>query len=221
MKNHRNKSAAGFSIVELLMVIVLIAILSSIAFMSFSSTKLYDADRQALQITDLLQEARQRSLSQRNTLRVEINSTKNSVRLIDEIKSGDASDDVVLKTSFFLNEGVYVGTTPSNLSAGPTESSPVLPISYNTSTHPLSTSDQVAVIRFRKGNAQNAGTDAIGTNSIPTGATVYVWSKHPTDNSTNPTVGNIIRAITVIGSSGSTRLWKCEIDAGDCSQWKY
>lgn len=221
MKKTGNKSAAGFSIIELLVIVALIGILSAIAFMSFSASKLYEADRQALQITDLLQEARQRSLSQRNSLRVEINSTNNSIRLIDEMKPGDASDDFVIRTLFFLHEGVFVGTAPANLSAGPTESTPVLPISYSTSTHPLSIGEKVAVIRFRKGNAQNAGTDAIGTNSIPTGATVYIWSKDPNDNSVNPTVGNIIRAITIIGSSGSSRLWKCTIDAGDCSQWSY
>ena len=220
MKKSKINPAAGFSLVELLIILVLVGILSSIALLSLNAGKLYEADKQAIEITDLLQEARQRSLSQRNTLRIEINQTKNSIRLIDEVKPGDASDDVVVKSVAYMNNGVYIGTAPSNMSnGGPTELSPVLPISFTTSTHPLSIGDQVSTIRFRKGNAQNAGSDAIGTNSIPTGATIYVWSKFADDNSPNPTVAQVVRAVTVLGSTGSSRLWKCSFTGSQCTDW--
>lgn len=220
MNNIKNNSTAGFSVIELLAVVVIVAILSMIAYTSLSESKLYEADRQANQIIDMLQEGRQRSISQRNTLRVEINSTDNSIRLIDEKDNANAADDVVIESADFMNNGVFIGTTPPNLSAGPTELSPVLPITFKTSTHPLSVGDKVATVRFRRGTAQDAGNDAIGTGSIPTGASIYVWSKNENDTSQNPN-GNVIRAITVLGSTGSTRLWKCAISSGDCSTWNH
>lgn len=115
MKYSKIKSAEGFSLVELMIVLIIIAILSSIAVMSLSYDKLYDTDKQAIQIVDLLQEARQRSLSQRNTMRVEINSTKNSIRLIDEKKPDDSADDVSIKAVAYRNNGVFIGTLPSNI----------------------------------------------------------------------------------------------------------
>lgn len=222
MKYSKIKSAEGFSLVELMIVLIIIAILSSIAVMSLSYDKLYDTDKQAIQIVDLLQEARQRSLSQRNTMRVEINSTKNSIRLIDEKKPDDSADDVSIKAVAYRNNGVFIGTLPSNMSDNPAELSPVPPITFTTSNHPLSLGDRAATLRFlRNGTVHNAGTNSVGAGSIATGATVYIWSKYPNDNSTNPTVGQIFRAITVLGTTGSSKLWKCSVTGGGCSDWAY
>lgn len=220
MKHSKIKSAGGFSLVELMVVLVIIALLSAFAMMSFGSEKLYDADKQTLAIIDLLHEARQRSLSQRNTMRVEINVTRNSIRLIDENRPNDSSDDVEIKSAVYRNNGVFIGTLPSNMTDNPTELSPVPPIAFTTSNHPLSASDSVATMRFlRNGTVHNAGSNAVGTGSIATGATIYVWSKFPEDNSATPTTGQIFRAITVVGTTGSSRLWKCSMTSGDCSDW--
>lgn len=221
MKNHKNKPAAGFSIVELLVVLVIIAVLSAITFMSLGTEKLYDADKQATQIADLLQEARQRSLSQRKAQRVEINATKKMVRLIDEKDAGNAADDVLVKQiPYFSDKSVFVATSPSNMSDSPTELSPVPAITFATSTHPLSVGDSVATVRFMKnGTATNAGTNAAGAGAVPTGATIYVWSKYADDNSATPTLGQIFRAVTVLGTTGSSRLWKCSVNTSGCTQW--
>lgn len=220
MKNSKNTSAAGFSVAELLTVVSVIIILSTFAIMSMSATKLYNSDKQALQITDLMQEARQRSLSQRNTVRVEINRTRQQIRIIDERTSGNPADDVLVKEIPFMGDGVYVATAPSNMTANPTESSPVPAVAFSTSSHPLSSGDTVAVRRFMKnGNVTDGGTNAAATDAVPTGATIYVWSKYLDDTSPTPTVGQIFRAITVQASSGSTRLWKCNVSGGNCSEW--
>lgn len=220
MKHSRIKSAEGFSLIELLIVIVITGILATVTVLSLSAEKLFEADRQALAVTDLLQEARQRSISQRNTMRVEINSTKNSIRLIDEKDGGSAADDVQIRSVPYRNNGVFIGTTPSNMTDNPAELSPVPPVVFAVSNHPLSPNDRVATVRFREnGTVHNAGTNAAGTNSIATGATIYVWSKYPNDNSSTPTTGQIFRAITVLGTSGSSRLWKCAMTQGNCSQW--
>lgn len=221
MKHSKIKSAEGFSLVELMIVLIIIAIVSSYAVMSLSSAKLFEADKQALLIIDLLQEARQRSLSQRNTMRVEFNATRNLIRLIDEKKPNDASDDISIKSVANRDNGVFIGTVASNMAGDtPPELSPVPAIVYKTSNHPLSSNDSVATIRFlRNGTAHNAGTNAVGAGSIATGATVYVWSKFPNDNSTTPTIGQIFRAITVLGTTGSSRLWKCSVTGTECSEW--
>jgi len=220
MKHSTIKSAEGFSILELVIVLTIIMILSLFTFMSLGSEKLYNTDKQALKITDLLQEARQRSLSQRKTMRVEINQTKKSVRLIDEKDIGNANDDREIKSVSYSDNSVYVGTAPSNMSATPTEVTPVSPISFSTSNHPLSSNDKVATMRFLKnGTVTNAGSDAIGTGAVPTGATIYVWSKFPKDSSTTPTTAQIFRAVTVLGTRGSTRIWKCLTTNGQCTEW--
>jgi prepilin-type N-terminal cleavage/methylation domain-containing protein len=219
MKYSKIKSA-GFSLIELMIVLVIIAIVSSFAVMSFTAEKLYDAEKQALGIIDLLHEARQRSLSQRNTMRVEINQTKNSIRLIDEKGPNDASDDVELKSVPYRNGGVFIGTLPSNMTDNPAELSPVPPIAFAVSNHPLSSNDTVATMRFlRGGTVHNAGTNGAGAGSIATGATIYVWSKYPNDASSNPTTGQVFRAITLLGTTGSSRLWKCAMTDGNCSEW--
>lgn len=221
MKNSKNNSAAGFSVVELLIVVSVIAIMSTFAIMSLTAEKLYSSDKQAVQITDLLQEARQRSLSQRKTARVEVNATRREIRLIDEREPGGAGDDVLVKAVPFRDDGVFVTTMPSNMTANPSEPSPVPALTFSTSTHPLSSGDSVATRRFlRNGTVTDGGTNAEGVGAVPTGATIYVWSKYPDDVSANPTVGQIFRAVTVLANSGSVRLWKCSVSGGNCSEWK-
>ena len=106
------------------------------------------------------------------------------------------------------------------MTATPVETIPVLPVAFANSTHPLSLGNQVVTMRFRSnGTVENAGNDAIGTGATPTGATIYVWTKSETDTSANPTVASVLRAVTVLGSSGLTRMWKCGIVNNQCSNW--
>lgn len=84
----------GFSMVELLIVLTVITILLGISLFYLSAhERLYRPDEEALKIIDVFQEARQRSLTQRETMRVEIDLTDNVVRLIDENQPSTADDD--------------------------------------------------------------------------------------------------------------------------------
>lgn len=214
-------SEAGFSALELIIVLVFVGILSVMATISFNSTEIEKADAQASAVIDVLQEARQRALGQRTTMRVEINLTDRVVQIINENNPGNANDDQVIKTNGFVEGGVFFGTGATNVSGSPTELSPTPNVVFATSVHPLSTGDNVATLRFqRDGTVTNAGTDAIGTGAVPTGATIHVWSKYTDDTSANPTNGQIFRAITVLASSGLTRLWECPKTSGSCSNWK-
>ncbi len=219
-KFEARKSEMGFSIAELVIVITIIAIISTIAIMTLSTPKMHEAESQTLQIIDFFQEARQRSLSQRTTMRVEINATLRMIRLIDEKESGNAADDVVIKSSRFMDNGVYIGSKPANVTNTPVELSPVPVTAYATSTHPLSSGNSVIVLRFqRNGTVVNAGTNAVGAGATPTGSTIYVWSKYANDSSTTPNKAQVMRAITVLASSGSTRMWKCLFSNEACSAW--
>lgn len=213
----KNLSAQkGFSLIELVSVIVIIAIIAAITVVTFSSVRKYSADDQVTKLTDILDEARQKALNQRNTFRVEINKTKKQVTLIDENKFDDVSDDKIIKTSPFYSS-VYVGETPSNILAAPTATSPIPVLSYASSDYPLSKNDEKITLRFaRSGRVLDTGSDNIGTGSTMRGATIYVYS-----NREKTTTPEIIRAVTVMQTSGDTAILKCTFDtSGKCGNWK-
>lgn len=219
-----SKSEQGVSIVEILVVVLLVGLISAIVAGSLRSYVLYNADNQALKLVDLMREAQQGALTQKKTMRVEISSTGKTVRVINENASGSAADDTLVKTVNLTNssytENVFIGTTPSNMTTVPVEASPVTPVTFSSSFHPLSLGTQVATLRFMSnGTVKNAGTDAIGTNSTPTGATIFIWSKKDSDTSATPTIANVLRAVTVLSSSGSPRIWKCAVVSNQCSTW--
>lgn len=206
----------GFSLVELVAALIVISILTGIALMSFASTRKYQADDQALEIVDILNQARQSALNQRRTFRVEINKTKNQITLINENdKFNDAADDKIVKT-LALRKQVIVNTVPSNVAANPTYSSPIPVLSYVKSDYPLSSGDEKITLRFaRNGRVLDTGSDNIGTGSLMRGATIYVYTNKEKTNTPE-----IIRAVTVSQTSGNTAILKCTFDAnGKCGNW--
>ncbi len=221
-----SKSEQGISIVEIVVVILLIGIISAIAVGTLTTPKLYNAENQALRFMDLMREAQQRALTQKKTMRVEINSTQRFIRLIDENEvTGSAAvptaaNDIIVKTIPYVDGNTFLNLTPTNMTATPAELTPVLPVAFANSTHPTSVGNQVLTMRFMSnGTVRSAGTDAIGSNSTPTGATIYVWSRRDSDTAPTPTVANVLRAVTVLGTSGSTKLWKCGVTASGCTAW--
>ena len=211
----------GYSIIELVIVMLIVSILSVMALLSFKSEKQYLADTSARQIIDLFQEARQRSLTQRETMRVEINQTRKIARLISENEPGNSDDDEELRQIQLEDERyVMIGAAPSNISKQPTEISPVPVLNFKTSVYPLSQSDTVATLRFvRNGKVLDAGSNAIGDNSVITGATIYIWMPNLDDNDKPLSTGGVIRAITVIGNSGMSSFLKCPVVEGVCQEW--
>lgn len=208
--------------IELLIVMLVVCILSVLTLMAFKGEQKFLADTQAYLILDILNEAKQRALTQHETMRVEINKTTNSIRLIAENDPGVATDDQIIKT-IMLESQNYVVTerAPTNIEESPTDSSPVPAITFNTSVHPLSTSNQVATLRFlRNGKVVNAGSNAVGTNATTTGATIFVWMPEYSSSGTPLQSGSIIRAITLVGTTGTARYWRCEVDEGQCTNWK-
>ncbi len=206
---------AGFSLVEVIIVLTVIVILSSMALMTFWNSRKYSAEDQARKLIDVFDEARQKALNQRKTFRVEINRTKQEIRLIDEGDNvASASDDAIIKRSVISNQ-VVIGAAPTNTSGAPTTTSPIPAATYAISSYPLSNGDDKITLRFKlNGQVVDAGTDNIGTGSMINGATIYVYSNKP--SVTNP---DVIRAVTVLGTTGDTSLYRCSFVSSVCGSW--
>ncbi|MBV9215953.1 MAG: prepilin-type N-terminal cleavage/methylation domain-containing protein [Acidobacteria bacterium] len=211
---------AGFSVVELLVVLALIAVMAGVTlFYTSAHKKLYQPDEQALQILDMMQEARQRALTQRRTMRVEVNLATNTVKLYDENKDATTSSDDFLVRSFnmFSTTNVKVNPRPSEIGYTPPETMPVPDAVFKTSVYTPSISQSVCTIRFlANGTAVDAGTNATGAGAVPTGVTLYIWSPNKTDN----TKSDIARAITVLGPTGVIRFWEFDHSSTNTNKWK-
>lgn len=199
----------------MLIVITVIVILSTVAVVSFMSSRKLTADQQAKLIVDFFDEARQKALNQRKTFRVEINRTKSEIRLIDEGSNQASADDDWIVKSAPLSPQVVVGEAPSNISGAPSATTPIPVRTYTSSSYPLSNGDTKLTFRFRRnGQVVDAGNDNIGTGSMMNGATIYVRSKTPSVNAPD-----VIRAVTVLGTTGDTSVYRCRFTAGTCGNW--
>lgn len=214
------KRQSGFSVIELLVVISIIAIMAGFAiFYVNGHKKAYQPDEQALQIADILQEARQRSLTQRRNMRVEINLTTNMVKLYDEnTDASTSSDDRMLRNfSMFGTTNVRVDTRPSEIGYTPAETLPVPSAVFKSSVYTPSVGQNVCTIRFlANGQVVDAGTNATGSGAVATGVTLYIWSP----NKTNPAQSDIARAITILGATGVIRMWEFDHSSAASNKWK-
>lgn len=220
MKVNKHKSQGGFSMAELLVVVSITTIMTSVSlYYLYYHEKLYKPDEQAAFIIDVLQEARQRALTQKTTMRVELDITENVVRLINEDNPATSSDDKILRSvSLKIPKEVTISHKPSNISTSPVEPSPVPIATFVTnSIYPPSLSHKIATIRFKKdGTVTDAGTNDLGGSANTTGVTIYVWQP----DTVIPENSTIARAITIIGSSGAIRLWNYYPDKPTSSRWK-
>ncbi|CAN5387915.1 hypothetical protein BH10ACI3_BH10ACI3_04070 [soil metagenome] len=217
---HIKRSESGFSVLELLVVVAIVLVMSTVVlFYATAHARLYKPDDQALQLTDMMQEARQRALTQRRAMRVEINLATNTAKLYDEnVNSTTSSDDVLIKSlNLFATTDVKVNTRPSEIGYTPAESMPVPDAVFSPSVYTPSISQSVCTIRFlANGSAVNAGTNAIGSGAVATGVTLYIWQP----NKTSPNQSDIARAITVLGATGVIRLWEFNHGSAATNKWK-
>lgn len=202
----RRRRTGGYSSIEILVVLAVAISATAAGLYGLSSRRdKFRSDDEATLILEYMREGSRRALAQRQVMRLEVDKTTNSVRLIDEAGTGSSADDTLVRQAKLDNLNyVKYDAKPSNLPSG---AAPPAPFNYNaatfaTSSHPLSNGDQVWVVRFQP----NGGvTD---TNGNITSGTLYIWS--PQNGSASSTAAqqlNQVRAITVFGGSGSVRLW--------------
>jgi prepilin-type N-terminal cleavage/methylation domain-containing protein len=220
-KQKCKRDEKGFSLVELIIVLLIFSILTVLTLMSLKGDDKFLADSEAYLIMDFLGEARQRALTQHETLRVEINKTTNKIRLIAENSAGDAADDKEIKwMSLEHSNYVVYEKAPTNIASAPVDSAPTPALTFKTSVHPTSTGDQVATLRFlQNGNVVDAGSNSTGSNAALTGATIYVWMPEYSASGAPLQTGSVIRAVTILSSTGSTKYWKCGVTEGQCTEW--
>lgn len=214
----KSKANEGFSMIELLIVMTIILIMSSTGYYYLTAhQRLYKADDQALLITDVLQEARQRSLTQRETMRVEIDITANVVRLIDENLPTTANDDQVLRQITLLSQNdVKTNGRPAEIDNNPPEPYETPSAQFRQSSYPKSMNNQVCTLRFQSnGTVVDAGDNNIGSNAAQVGATIHIWLP----NKTAPTTSSVARALTIIGSTGTIRLWEWNKTLTTTNKW--
>lgn len=219
MQEYKEK---GFSIVEMIIVLAVIMVIAAVSVIGFATRDQYNADDQAYKVFDMMKEARQRAMSQRETMRVEINKDESQASLINENDRDDQSDDVIIRTIQFAGtRPIVYDRAPDNIDNLPTAVTPIPSLEFKSSLHPSSLLDNVGTLRFlSNGSVVDAGSNWKGANASVTGATIYFWSP-ARDEDGNPTEsGTIIRAITVLGSSGNTEYMSCPVVGSSCAEWE-
>ncbi|MBP9664266.1 MAG: prepilin-type N-terminal cleavage/methylation domain-containing protein [Pyrinomonadaceae bacterium] len=215
-----HQTEKGYSIVELLVVVAILAIMSTVALIyATAHKKLYEPDDQALQLSDIFQEARQRALTQRRTMRVEVNLASNTAKLYDENQNAtSSSDDFLIRSlNLFASARVRVDARPSEIGYNPPELMSVPNAVYSPSVYTPTVSQSALTVRFlANGSAVNAGTNSIGTGAVPTGVSLHIWSPKESNN----VESDIARCLTVLGATGIIRLWEFDRNSSASNKWK-
>jgi type II secretory pathway pseudopilin PulG len=196
-------SQSGFSMVELMVVTIIMIIMTGIVVFSFRGNKRsYVADDEATKILSFFREAYQRALSQRQAQRITIDRTNNVIRLADMglLPGGDETiiNRGILNTSVTMVRPVISGT-PLALPPAP----------YNYTAADLS-SGTIDIYFLADGSITNA-TGFANSSFAPASFTFFFSPSQEAATApgqTSANSGNLIRAVTLFGPTGSTKLWR-------------
>lgn len=204
------KSDRGFSIAELMIVITIIGVMSAVSlFYLTSHRRLLKPNEQALQVLDIMQEARQRALTQRETIRIEVDLDDNIVRLVDENTTSTKVDAQIRQMSLLPSSEVRVDINPPDNTTKPNAAMELPEAKYKKITTSTNINHKAFILRFK-----TDGT-VIDTDGKPDGATFYLWSPKP--NQSNQS--EVSLAIT-IEPSGLIRYWQYDKTSAAPNKWK-
>ena len=195
---------------ELLIVLSIIGIMAGVSlFYLTAHRRLFKPSEQARQIIDVMQEARQRALTQRETLRVEIDLEDNVVRLVDENTTSTKTDVKIKQISLLSSSEVKVETPPTDVTAKPNPDMVLPDAKFKKVTTSTNLNHKAFILRFR-----SDGT-VMDTDGKPNGAALYLWSLAPNQTAQS----NIALAIT-IEPSGLVRYWQYDKSSTASNKWK-
>jgi prepilin-type N-terminal cleavage/methylation domain-containing protein len=197
-------SERGFSVVEVMIVLGVIALLTVAAVLSFSSgRRSYRPEDAAFQFVNLMRLAQQRSLAERQSMRLVINRNTGRATLIDENtiagggnNEGDniQGDDTLVKSETLFDTAEVSLNQPADLGLPPA------PYDY-------------AFAAFNNGvwtahfESDGSVTALVGANRVPVSATFFFWTPNP-QATDKPAIDTGVRAVTLFGASASVRYWK-------------
>ncbi len=204
VKDRSKGKAKGFSVVELLVVLGIIAIMAAISIPYLVNYKKgYRSEDQTFKIIDLMRETGQLALQKRRTFRFEIDLTDNEVLIIDE--NGTAADAMIKRVPLEMTKEVRVDMIPVGVTKPNPPNYTDISFAVDTLGHlegsTTVTGHNVWAARFRSdGSVVNAANNPISAN-------IYIWPPQ-TPGSTTPRNKTEVRAITIFGGSGAIRYWK-------------
>lgn len=200
----RRPSAKGFSVIEILVVLVVIAILSAISIpYVYNYTKLYKSEDQAIKVMDLMRETAQLAMTRRRTFRFEIDLTDNAALVIDE--NGAAPDTLVKRIPLESVHEVRMDAAPSGVTQ-PNPPNYVTAAFANDALGHQRNGQTVINNRVWAARFRSDGT-AVNAANLPMSVTLYSWPP-AAPGSMTPRKLNEVRAITIFGGSGAVRYWK-------------
>src|ERR1041384_685969 len=188
----------GYSMVELLVIVSVIIVLTAAAVFSLApQRRAYSTDDAAAQVTNFLRDAYQRAISQRQTMKVQIDRSTMLMKIFDE-NTLPTGDEIEVRRAQ-LNPEISVSQPAVG---GSSLAAPASPYDYPVAVY----SSNLWVARFRSDGS------VVDVNGNTLSATIFF---SPVSMKTNET--NLIRAVTLYGPSGSMRFWRytgSSFDAG-------
>jgi prepilin-type N-terminal cleavage/methylation domain-containing protein len=209
MTERRNKREAGFSLIEVIVVVAVIAILSAMAIVLTQGTlQSYKANAAQDSVVAQLRRARELAISKRRNVRIDFNLPNQIVTTVQyrfgetpgpaiaPVYLNDADQGVSDGSQFFL----FPGLPDTPMGFGNTQAINLSQPSGGGAWAVMFTTSGALV-----GTSALAGLDLIG-NSNPVNASIFVGV---------PTSTSSARAITVLGSTGRVRSY-----SWDGTQWR-
>ncbi len=198
----------GHSMIELLIVVSIIVILTAVTIFSLTGHKnMYKADDQSMKILDFVREANTRALTYRETIRLEIDTTDNEIRIIDENSNTTTADDKEYRSMPLEKVAdVVVDKTPSGITAPSPPNYAVATYATDTIGHlegtTTVTGHRVWSIRFK------ADGTVINNSNAVTSATLFIYPPLSPSTLDTPKSTKLVRAITIFGGSVGVKYWK-------------